>query len=279
MNNQRISDIQNKDVRDVTKQTEDGVFFEALVQKEVARCIQESTQERPRTLADLEKTYFGSTVGHARRAIQKQMIDLLPLRPKGESNVLLDYGFGGDWFKDGYWPLFSKVIAVEVNPLGIEQVRGKWDHVELCITKNGLINIKNECDILLSSSVIGYIHPEHAKAHLRCSFDALKPGGTLILTRLKAYNIFQALHGTKMLFSGKGFSFEYSYRRHELEALLCQAGFTDIEYLPQGVWFSRFERFQQLVYKWWPTLPLLILPRIFPYAKLHHFLIAKKPIK
>ena len=259
-------------VLDITYTDEVFGYLEHLVAYEAERRLQEE-KYRPAKLSDFEKQYFGKEVGFARRAFEARM-KLILMRYSG---TLLDYGCGGHWWKNAYYPLFQKVYCVEVNRSALLDIGRHFRNVELLYTRNGLIRTKNiYVDVVLSSSVIGYILPFQADLHLKCCYEALKNGGFLILTRIESFNIKHFVRGERLKVTN-GLSFSYAYKKWELKAALKRTGFTKVEYFPLGVWFPFIpHRYQQKLYRYFPRLMTDILPRFLPFAKAHHMFVAQK---
>jgi SAM-dependent methyltransferase len=243
-------------------------LFLAICQKEGRR---RDDEMRHVSLADLEARYNGPEVGALRRAINAQT--LAKMRLGGQ---LLDYGAGGSFWKDTYWPLFSNVTAAEVSLVNLADVAAHYPDVELWFTRNGGIKSDKKFDVVLSSSVVGYIHPRQAEEHIKSCFKLLKPGGQLIMTRVRAYRLTDALRRNRLIERSPG-SFEYGYRKKDLKWLLQEAGFSDIEYCPQACFLPSCWREYQWLARVAPNLSVIYAPRLLPFMKLHHFFVAKRP--
>lgn len=263
------------DIRDITlcDSSTEMNLFRCLVQLEKHRRQNESTC-RSQSLKEFEKNYFGFEVGPARRLIN-QTIESCFENPK--EKTLLDYGCGGSWWKDSYWPLFKKVLAVEICESVLEEIAANYNenNVELGITHNGLINSEERFDYVLSSSVVGYIHPVQAEYHLKSCHKQLKDDGRLILSRVKAYNLKNWIEGTRLR-SSSTFSFSYSYTKKELAMLLEKTGFRNIRYYEHGIWLPFSSRFNQFLFKHSPFMMQKFLPPILPFLRFQHMFTAEK---
>lgn len=263
------------EIRDLTlrRSSPEIALFHSLVQLEKQRRREESGHW-PATLLEFEKIYFGFEVGSVRRAIN-ETVNKCFVNPA--QKTLLDYGCGGSWWKDTYWPLFKKVLAVEIGEDVLLEIAANYpgNNVELGLTRNGLIDIDEQFDYVLSSSVVGYIHPTQAEYHIKSCYKQLKTDGKLILSRVKAFNLKNWLEGTRLKTSST-FSFSYSYRKHELISLLEKNGFRNIEYFEHGVWLPFGSRLNQLIYRCYPWLMQTALPVFMPFLRFQHMFTAEK---
>lgn len=228
------------------------------------------------SLADFESTYFGTEVGFIRRAFNE--ITTSKMRTEG---TLLDFGCGGSWWKEDYWPKFSSVTAVEVNKRALEDLQKNFNNVVPAYTSNGLIDpsaLKTKgFDVVLSSSVVGYILPIQAEHHLRCCFELLKPGGQLVLTRVRAYTFYDALRSKRLSITGLA-SFSYGYTVRELITILKSIGFENLDYTPLGIRLPLPMKINQALYRIAPRLFGAWLPRLFPFLKIQHCFTATRPL-
>lgn len=227
------------------------------------------------TLAELESRYFGSEVGAIRRTFNRISISKMKM-----GGTLLDFGCGGSRWKEDYWPKFSSVTAVEVDKRALEDVKENFNHVVAAYTSNGLVDpalLETQgFDVVLSSSVVGYILPIQAEHHLQCCFDLLKPGGQLVLTRVRAYTLYDLVRAKRLAISGLA-SFSYGYSVRELRDLLTRIGFQNIEYTPLGVRLPIPMKMNQALYRVAPKLFGALFPRIFPFLKIQHCFTAARP--
>ena len=222
-------------------------------------------------LAQLEKTYFGREVGHIRRAFNTTM-----MRHMRTGGALLDYGCGGAWWKEDYWPLFDSVTACEIDRSALEEIAAHYPETRLWWTRNGLAESDQRFDVVLSSSVLGYIHPDQAAPHLTCAHTLLRDGGQLVLTRVLAFDLIAFLKWRRLV-ELPGGSFAYHYGQDNLKTLLQNAGFRDIRYVNLGIRFPCLSwKMNQWLYKAVPFLMTVALPIIFPILRIEHMLVASK---
>jgi len=241
--------------------------FQVIVRYETIRRCQEG-RRRKKSLAEFEREYHGVEVGYVRRAINRTVNEVFD-DPEGKS--LLDYGCGGPWWKEAYWPRFRRVVAVDVNEEDLEQIAREYpgSNVELGLTKNGLIDCDERFDYVLSSSVVGYIHPRQADAHLRSCYRLLAPGGTLVLSRVRAHNLGSWVRGSRFQ-AVPEFSFSYAYTKKELLGALMSIGFRSVRYLEHGVWFPFSSKLNQQLFRFGPRMMQVWGPRVFPFFRFQH---------
>src|SRR3989449_5114478 len=216
----------------------DWVF--RLVDRERSRRAAEYVSE---SREDFERRYFGIEVGHERRYFESI---LRPhIRP---GKILLDYGCGGTWWKD-YWSIPSHVTGVDVVPQNLESLRAAFPdqaRFRLIYAPTGITTLADSSfDQILSSSVIGYIHPKLAQIHLREIARLLKPSGTAIFTRVNAANYATPLKA-RLVETGGGFA--YSYSRRELRRLIEDSGLRVLEMRRIGLHMPLFRRQVQRLY-------------------------------
>jgi hypothetical protein len=222
-------------------------------------------------LAQFEKTYFGPEVGHVRRVFNKKMMTYMKTGGR-----LLDFGCGGFWWKSDYWPQFSHVTACEVDNDALFEIAKYFPDVRLWRTRNGVIESEEQFDVVLSSSVVGYILPEQARQHISCAYRLLGDGGQLVMTRVLAFDLVAFIRSRRLV-DISGPSFAYHYSRKELETLLKDAGFKNIQYVPLGIRIPGLNwLWTQRLYKFSPKLMSNVLPTILPFLKIQHMLIAEK---
>lgn len=247
-------------------QTPETRLMAALVAIEEDR--RKSEKDEKISLEEFEYRYFGAEVGAIRRTFNQITLSKMKL-----GGSLLDFGCGGSWWKEDYWPRFNSVTAVEVNKDALEDVRKSFGNVTLAYTSNGLVDPlaleTKGFDVVLSSSVVGYILPMQAQHHLRCCYDLLKPGGQLVLTRVRAYSLYDLLRAKRFSISGSA-SFSYGYSVRELTEFLTRVGFHNIEYSAMGVRLPLPMKANQFLYRLAPKIMGSLLPKIFPFLKIQH---------
>lgn len=229
------------------------------------------------SLEEFEKTYFGIEVGNLRRYFNR--IFESELKP---DSALLDFGCGGTWWKDTYWPKVKEVYGVEVNPEALRELKAKYADkrkYHLVFSATGLTEFPDgSFEQILSSSVIGYILPKQAEYHLKECWRLLRPGGKLILTRINAYRYPNLFAGP--MFERQHGSFAYAYSKQKLFALISQScpghrveKYRRIGFLLPCVSSRAIQRFfcysfSELVDKF--------VNRLFPFLGIHHFVVLKK---
>jgi SAM-dependent methyltransferase len=170
-------------------------------------------------LAAFEQTYFGPEVGQVRRhfnGILESWIDF--------AKPLLDVGFGSTWWKETYWTRLPHVYGTEIVPQPLLEAKKQFpdtNRYTFAFTPSGLTEFPSaSMDQVLSSSIIGYILPPQADAHLRECWRLLKPGGRLILTRVKARNFKNIREGNSKYIDGTFSGFETAYTPESLLRLV-----------------------------------------------------------
>lgn len=266
-------DVSAPHIKDVTLDTPEFEPFACLVAAETERRAKDR-RNQSRTdgnLAAFESTYHGPEVGAVRRAFNKTLYQHMDMR-----GHLLDFGCGGSWWKEDYWPRFGKVTACEVDRHALEELAAEYPEAELWWTRNGLIDSDARFDVVLSSRVLGYILPEQANHHIRCAHGLLKDGGQLVVTRVLAFDLAAFLRSRRLV-DIPGPSFAYHYTRRELESLLAETGFRDIRYITLGARVPglRWE-WNQTLYRHMPWVMTTLLPSVCPFMKIQHMLIARK---
>ena len=223
------------------------------------------------SLEEFERSYFGIEVGNERRYFESTLWPYI----QPEKN-LLDYGCGGSWWKD-HWKLPAHVTGVEVILDSLEDLRRAFpDRVRyrLIYAPNGITRLPDgSFDQILSSSVIGYIHPRLATVHVEEIARLLKPSGTAIFTRVNAANAF-ALGRGRLSEANGGFAYRYWMRA--LLELIEGAGLEVIETRRLGLAMPIFRRQIQRLYgyDWFKRLDRLI--NTSSLFAVHHLVIAKK---
>ncbi len=257
-------------IEDRTLERHDLPILEALCHMEELRRHAEG-EAILESLETLEQSYFGPEVGAVRRSFNALMMERMP-----RGGALLDYGCGGPWWKEDYWPRFDRVDAVEVNRGALQAIAEVYPQANLYHTRNGLFDAPIQYDCVVSSSVVGYILPAQAKLHLRICHDVLKPGGTFIFTRVNAFSLIQAIHCQRFA-QATDYTFSYAYTSRQLHALLREIGFRDIQYQPLGCTIPRVPwRLLQPLYRAFPRLMRDHLPRLLPFLKYQHFFTATR---
>jgi len=222
-------------------------------------------------LTEFERNYFGPEVGAVRRAYNRTM-----MKHMQTGGRLLDFGCGGVWWKQDYWPSFSEVTACEVDRSALKEIGAAYPAVRLWWTRNGLIGTEESFDVVLSSSVLGYILPEQARHHIACAYRLLGEGGQLVLTRVLAYDLAAWLRGRRLV-DLPGPRFAYHYSKAELVRVLRDVGFRDIRYHTLGARLPGLSwRINQALYKAAPPLMTQAFPAMFPFFKVQHMLTARK---
>jgi SAM-dependent methyltransferase len=238
--------------------------------------VEASRRDRQRNedLADVERRYYGPEVGAVRRHMNR--VTRRHMRIDGD---LLDSGSGGPWWKDEMWAGFASVTAAEVDRGALQAIGEAFPDVALWHTANGLINSGRQFDVVLSSSVVGYIHPDQAAPHLAGCYQLLKDGGQLVLTRVLAHGLPSALRRRRLVTVENG-SFAYHYTRRDLRGLLADQGFQDIRAVELGIRFPGLPwSFNQTLYKVVPALMGRLLPLLLPFLRIQHMLVATKPVR
>ena len=230
---------------------------------------------RPVSLDEFEMSYHGIEVGYVRRQIN-ECVSRVFVNPN--NSTLVDYGCGGSWWKEAYWPKFRKVYAIETNLSALQDIRDNYTggNADLIYTRNGLVDFPERVDYVLSSSVVGYIHPAQAEHHLRSCFDMLQPGGVLILSRVRAFGLMELIHSSR-LETTSHFSFTYAYKQSDLSRLLTQVGFANLKYHEHGVWLPVSSRANQEMYRRAPQLMTAVLPKLLPLFRFQHMYTAERP--
>ncbi len=253
---------------DVTGGGPDAALFAALAEAEAGRRAGQGTD----SLEALERAYFGPEVGAIRRRFNR--ITRRHMRAAGD---LLDFGCGGPWWKDELWRGFASVTAAEVDRRALADIGRAYPDATLWHTRNGIIESERRFDVVLSSSVLGYILPAQAERHIACCHALLKDGGQLVLTRVLAHGLASFLRGRRLV-AVEGTSFAYHYTRAELVALLAGHGFRGIRYVHLGVRFPGLPwRINQAIYGAAPWIMSALLPRLLPFFRIQHMLLASKP--
>ena len=247
-------------------------IFECFVSVEEDRRARES-KTRTESLEEFEKRYHGVEVGWIRRAFNRATLSHLRL-----GGDLIDYGCGSYWWKE-YWPHYDNVYAVEVVKQQLEDIGVRYPQARLIYTRNGLVDPNaldiKKFDVVMSSSVVGYILPIQAKYHLQSCHDLLKPGGQLMLTRIRAFNVYDFVRSNRLTCVADT-SFSYAYTASELRRELEKLGFKDIQYHVQGVRLPIPWKAQQFLYRMFPVFMTSVAPRLFPILKVHHMLTATR---
>ena len=255
---------------DVTREDAAFAVFECLVRAEAERRAGERKAARG-SLDDFEKTYFGPEAGAIRRAFNRVLLDHMDT-----GGELLDYGCGGAWWKDEYWGRFRTVHAAEVDRSALEEIAAHFPAAVLWLTRNGLIETEKRFDVVLSSSVVGYILPVQAEHHVATCHELLKEGGQLIVTRVLAHNLIAFLKGQRLVHVA-GASFAYHYTKRDLVGLLKRQGFREIRAFALGARVPLLSwRANQALYRRFPTVMARLLPRLLPFLKIHHMVVARK---
>ncbi len=174
------------------------------------------------------------------------------------------------------WQGFDTVTAAEIDRAALAAIGAEYPETTLWHTKNGLIDAAARFDVVLSSSVLGYILPVQAERHIACCHQLLKDGGQLVLTRVLAFGLTSFLKSNRLV-AVEGSSFAYHYTRGELTALLTRHGFHDIRYVHLGVRFPGLPwRINQMLYRAVPWVMSALLPRVLPFLRVQHMLIARR---
>ena len=261
----------NSVIVDASSNLEALEFFECLASAEASRRTRES-KKRTESLEEFEKTYHGFEAGWIRKAFNRATLDHLK-----QGGALLDYGCGSYWWKD-YWARYDQVYAVEVVKKQLEDIGARYPEVRLIYTRNGLLDPKvigKKFDAIMSSSVVGYILPIQAKYHLQSCYELLKPGGQLMLTRIRAFNAYDFVNSNRFTCVADT-SFSYAYTASELKMELRKLGFKNIKYYGQGVRLPIPWKAQQALYRMFPVFMTTLAPRLLPILKIHHMLTATK---
>ena len=258
------------DIVDRTLARPDLPILDALCRMEDLRRTSALGENEP-TLIEFEKTYDGPEVGIIRRAANALMLTVMPT-----GGALLDYGCGGWWWKDDYWPRFERVDAVEVNHASLESIAPIYPAVNLYYTSNGLFDAPIKYDCVLSSGVVGSVLTAQAKLHLQICYDSLKPGGVFVFTRVSALNLSAIIKGNRLVMAAD-YSFSVYYTRKELTEMLTAIGFRNIQYRPLGICLPKVSwRLMQIFSGWFPRLMRDVLPSMFPFICYQHFFTATK---
>ena len=257
-------------IHDVTPDDRSLAAFEAMVAGESSRRSGDR-EASPTDLETYERSYFGPEVGAIRRAFNAAM-----LAHMNRGGDLLDYGCGGVWWKDEYWGNYDSVTAAEVDRGALQRIAAAYPDVTLFHTRNGGIAPKRRFDVILSSSVVGYILPEQAEHHIRTCQALLRDGGQLVVTRVLAFGVSAFLKGNRLVRISDD-SFAYHYTRSGLIDLVARNGFKDIRYVHLGVRFPGLPwRFNQALYRACPWLMTRVLPVVLPFLRIQHMVVARK---
>ena len=227
-------------------------------------------------LDEFERVYFGIEVGNIRRYFEERMIRYIP----GNCGLFVDYGCGGIWWKQ-YWRLPAQVIGIEVDESNLARLRKEFPdqkRYRLIHAPTGVTMLGDEiADVVLSSSVVGFILPAQADLHVAEIARLLKPGGRAIFSRVNAMNYGTLLRRSKLTEPAKG-GFAYQYSRRELRRLAEKAGLKVKSTERLGFYFPLQGRILQQAYG------LQIVRRldrwfnqIVPGFAVHHLMVAEKP--
>jgi hypothetical protein len=252
---------------DVTAGGDDDGQYAARVAAEAGR----RDRQRTDSLEDLERHYHGPEVGAIRRHMNR--VTRRHIRVGGD---LLDYGCGGAWWKDGMWDGFDTVTAAEIDRGALIEVGDAYPQAVLWQTTNGIIDSDRRFDVVLSSSVLGYIHPDQGPPHIACCHRLLKDGGQLVLTRVLAHGLTNSLRRRRLV-AVEGGSFAYHYSRRDLTDLLGRHGFRDIRPVELGIRIPGLPwSVNQALYGTVPGLMGGLLPPLLPFLRIQHMLLATK---
>ena len=239
-----------------------------LVDRERSRRLAELVAESSQ---DSETSYFGIEVGNERRYFEG--ILRAYIRP---GKNLLDYGCGGARWKD-YWSIPSHVTGVDVVLQNLESLRAAFPdrtRFRLIYATAGITALPDSAfDQILSSSVVGYIHPKLAEIHVHEIARLLRPSGIAMFTRINAANYATPLRG-RFVETGGGFAYRYS--RRELRRLIEDAGMQTLEMRRIGLHIPLLRRQVQRLYgsEWFRRLDAQI--NCVPGFAVHHLIIATR---
>lgn len=230
---------------------------------------------RPQDLVAFEKGCHDVAVGNMRRYFQREMVRYI--EPVDE---FLDYGCGGPWWKEGYWHIPKRVTGIEINPAELLHLREQYPDSEryrLVFTPSGISEFQdNSFDLILSSSVIGYILPSQAKIHVREMFRLTRPGGVAIFSRIAAANVGMYFKGNKFREGQPGLFF-HAYTMPEFKALVRSAGFSVVEAKTLGLRIPISPSVLQALYgRNWMLRLDRVMNAVLPLVGIHHLLVAKK---
>lgn len=91
------------------------------------------------SLEEFEQNYHGIEVGNIRRFLNKILFSALDY-----TQPLVDYGCGGLWWKDTYWPRFPSVVGIEISPEPLIELRRTFPDTKkykLIFTPTGLTEL------------------------------------------------------------------------------------------------------------------------------------------
>lgn len=215
-----LPDLAHRGIECHTAIRPDHQWVKAFTAIEGARRASAQSEE---TLQQLETHYFGPEVGALRRFIEQRT--LANIRPVSE---FLDLGCGGPWWKDGYWSIPKKVTGVEVDWAALVKVREAFPDAaryRLIFAPYGLTELPDESfDLVLSSSVVGYLLPSIARLHISEASRLTRRGGLALFARVKAQNIWSLVERQRLRETAPGI-FDCTYSTKELRRELEEAGF------------------------------------------------------
>lgn len=187
------------------------------------------------------------TVPHSWAILRGKPFKHLPQPVSGKR--VLDVGCGNGYWADQLSRSGASVVGIDASREGISQAKGAYPHVDfrqMLATENVLRELDSPVfDAVMSIEVVEHVYDPRGFA--RACFNALRPGGTIVLTTpyhgyLK--NLLLAVTGRMdqhftALWDGGHIKF-WSCRT--LRELLRETGFTDIRFdfagrVP-GVWMS-----------------------------------------
>jgi len=230
------------------------------------------------SLEEFEKQYHGIEVGNIRRFLNKILFDSLDY-----SQPLVDYGCGGIWWKDDYWPRFPSVVGIEIVPQTLIELRGHFrdtNKYKLVFTPTGLTELPEQSfPQILSSSIVGFVLPKQAEVHLKECWRLLKPRGRLVLARINAYRFSDMLEGRLKERKNPG-SFSCVYTKKDLFSLIrhCCPGYTVIRYKKTGFLVPKVPKhvMQKFYgYRFASALDAFV-NGVCPFLGIHHFIILSK---
>jgi 2-polyprenyl-3-methyl-5-hydroxy-6-metoxy-1,4-benzoquinol methylase len=165
-----------------------------------------------------DQRWSAATVSHAKR-LRGQAIVAAAAR-EGQKLDILELGCGTGWLSNELAAL-GACLGVDLSPLAIAQAQQTFSAPSFLCADLAEWRPPRQFDVVVSHEVLEHLRDQNR--HIALAFDALEPGGILIMTTPNAFAAYASVLSVRHDYQPQ--PIENWLYRDELEALLEHAGF------------------------------------------------------
>ncbi len=165
-----------------------------------------------------DQRWSAATVSHAKRLRGHAIV--AAAANEGKELDIVELGCGTGWLSNEL-AILGSCLGIDLSPLAIAHAQQTFSAPTFVCADLAVWHPPRQFDVVVSHEVLEHLHDQ--KHHLAVAYEALKPGGVLILTTPNAFAAYGAVVSVRQDYQPQ--PIENWLYRDELKALIEQAGF------------------------------------------------------